>query len=68
MRLPCYEGEEYSFELSKKTLIVKQKFRGEILKETEDTINCNFTFQDIDKLEEFEQQLDQQLQESIAKN
>lgn len=67
-KILSYEGEEYSFEISNKTLSIKQKSRGEILKETEDTVNCNFTLEDIEKLEIFEQKLDKQFQKSITKN
>ena len=63
-----YEGEEYCFEISNKTLTIKQKLRGEIFKGTEDTINCDFTLEDIEKLEAFEQQLDREFHESVTKN
>ena len=67
-KILSYEGEEYYFEIRDKILTIKQKAKGEIFKETEDTVNCNFTLQDLEKLEEFEQKLDKQFSESIAKN
>ena len=63
-----YEGEEYYFEIRKKSLTIKQKIRGQILRETEDSFDCNFTLQDIEKIEAFEQKLDKKFQESIRKN
>ncbi len=67
-KILSYEGEEYYFEIKDRILTIKQKTRGEILKETEDTVNCNFTIQDLEKLEEFEQKLDKQFQKSITQN
>ena len=63
-----YEGEEYSFETREETLTIEQKFRGEIFKITEDTIECNFTLQDVEKLEDFERKLDKEFQKSVRKN
>ena len=67
-KILSYEGEEYYFEIRDKILTIKQKVKGEIFKETEDTVNCNFTLQDLEKLEEFEQKLDKQFNESITKD
>ena len=67
-KILSYEGEEYYFEIRDKTLTIKQKAKGEIFRETENTVNCDFTFQDLEKLEEFEQKLDKQFEESITKN
>ncbi len=67
-KILSYEGEEYSFEISNETLTIRQKARGEILRGKDDTLDCNFTLQDIEKLEIFEQKLDKQFKESITKN
>ena len=67
-KILSYEGEEYYFEISNQTLTIKQKARGEIFRGKDDTLDCNFTLQDIEKLEIFEQKLDKTFKESITKN
>ncbi|MEO0834471.1 MAG: PIN domain-containing protein [Cyanobacteria bacterium J06642_3] len=67
-KILSYEESEYSFEISNQTLTIKQQARGEIFKQTDDTVNCNFTLEDIEKLEIFEQKLDKQHEASITKN
>ena len=55
-----YQGKEYYLEESNEFLTIKHKTRGEILRQTEDSIKSNFTIQDLEKFEMFEQKLDKQ--------
>ena len=62
--LVFYQGQEYYLEKDRSSLVIKHDERGEILKETEEFITGNFTLQDLEKFEEFEQKLDEELQKS----
>ena len=55
-----YQEKEYYLEESNKNLTIKHKNKGEILKHTEEGIKFNFTIQDLEKFERFEQELDKQ--------
>lgn len=61
-------AEEGLYRLHLSQEILDETTRNFIKRNKMNTDECNFTFQDIEKLEKFEQRLDKQLKESISKN
>ncbi|MGL4879515.1 MAG: PIN domain-containing protein [Waterburya sp.] len=60
-----YEGTEYSLERNINNLIIKHKDRGEILKETSEGYFGNFSLDDLEKFEQFEQELDNKIKTKL---
>lgn len=56
-----YEGTEYYLERNINNLIIKHKDRGEILQKTSEGYFGNFSLDDLEKFEQFEQELDKKI-------
>ena len=55
-----YPGTEYYLETTKDDLIINHIDRGEIFKVTEENILGNYSLEDLEKFEQFEEELDKQ--------
>ena len=67
-QIKFYEGKKYHLREENKVLTIRHIDRGEILKQTKDFINGNFTLEDLEKFEKFKQELDKKIKESVSKN
>lgn len=60
-----YQGTEYYLERNINNLIIQHKDRGEILKETSAGYFGNFSLDDLEKFEQFEQELDNKIKNKL---
>lgn len=60
-----YQGTEYYLEKNINNLIIKHKDKGEIFKKTSEEYFGNFSLDDLEKFEQFEQKLDNKIKNKL---